>query len=256
MIQCRDLSKVYLPGENETVALEASTCGSTKANTSRSWPSGSGKSTLMHILGALDTPTSGDYFFEGKDISSYSDEELADIRRTRIGFVFQAFNLLPRATVLRNVVLPLVYAGVSRRDREDLAKRALELAGLEEFALGPPVQPALGRPDPAGCDSEGADQRSGPHPGRRAHRQPGYQDRRHHPRGFRDAHTRPGIRSFSSPTSRRSPTTRKGPSASRTGSSSSDITRGNGNATFTCFRGAEVKASVQAASTTTEEAPA
>ena len=137
MIECRDLSKVYLPGENETVALRGIDLRIDQGEyIAIMGPSGSGKSTLMHILGALDTPTSGDYFFEGKDISSYSDEELADIRRTRIGFVFQAFNLLPRATVLRNVVLPLVYAGVSRRDREDLAKQALELAGLEESHWG------------------------------------------------------------------------------------------------------------------------
>jgi len=137
MIECRDLSKVYLPGENETVALRGIDLRIDKGDyIAIMGPSGSGKSTLMHILGALDTPTSGDYFFEGRDISSYSDDELADIRRTRIGFVFQAFNLLPRATVLRNVVLPLVYAGVSRRDREELAKQALEVAGLEESHWG------------------------------------------------------------------------------------------------------------------------
>ena len=133
VIECRGLSKVYMPGENETVALRGLDLRIEKGEyLAIMGPSGSGKSTLMHILGALDTPTSGDYFFEATDISTYSDDELADIRRTRIGFVFQAFNLLPRATVLRNVVLPLVYAGLSAHDREERAKEALQLAGLEE----------------------------------------------------------------------------------------------------------------------------
>lgn len=95
-------------------------------------PSGSGKSTLMHILGALDTPTSGKYFLDGEDVSKLTDDELADIRRNKIGFVFQSFNLLPRATVLRNVALPLVYAGVDVEKRELLAKKALAEAGLSE----------------------------------------------------------------------------------------------------------------------------
>jgi len=95
-------------------------------------PSGSGKSTLMHILGALDTPTSGKYLLEDKDISSHSDNELAAIRREKIGFVFQTFNLLPRTTVLRNVVLPLVYSETPSLERERLAKEALFSVGLDE----------------------------------------------------------------------------------------------------------------------------
>lgn len=94
-------------------------------------PSGSGKSTLMHIMGCLDTPTSGTYRLDGKDISTLSDDALADIRKERIGFVFQAFNLLPRATVLRNAMLPLVYAGVPRDERTTRAEAALVSAGLE-----------------------------------------------------------------------------------------------------------------------------
>jgi putative ABC transport system ATP-binding protein len=133
MIECHDLTKTYLPGDNQTVALRGIDLRIDGGEyIAIMGPSGSGKSTLMHILGALDTPTSGDYFFEGKDISSFTDDELAEIRRTCIGFVFQAFNLLPRATALRNVVLPLVYAGISRRDREEKASEALKLAGLEE----------------------------------------------------------------------------------------------------------------------------
>lgn len=95
-------------------------------------PSGSGKSTLMHILGALDTPTRGKYYFGGQDVSNLSDDELADIRKKKIGFVFQTFNLLPRATVLRNVMLPLVYADIDAEKREELAKKALKNTGLEE----------------------------------------------------------------------------------------------------------------------------
>jgi putative ABC transport system ATP-binding protein len=95
-------------------------------------PSGSGKSTLMHILGLLDSPTSGSYFLDKKDVSNLSDDELADTRRERIGFVFQSFNLLPRATVLRNVVLPLIYAGMKREDREKHARKSLLSSGLDE----------------------------------------------------------------------------------------------------------------------------
>ncbi|MDR3558033.1 MAG: ABC transporter ATP-binding protein [Candidatus Pacebacteria bacterium] len=94
-------------------------------------PSGSGKSTLMHILGCLDTPTSGEYFLDQKDVSKLTDEELADIRREKIGFVFQSFNLLPRATVLRNVTLPLIYAGVPEKEREERATVSLLAAGLD-----------------------------------------------------------------------------------------------------------------------------
>ena len=95
-------------------------------------PSGSGKSTLMHILGALDTPTTGTYFLDGKDVSILNEDELADIRKNKIGFVFQSFNLLPRTTALRNVSLPLVYAEVPGEEREKRAKQALKSAGLDE----------------------------------------------------------------------------------------------------------------------------
>ncbi len=99
-------------------------------------PSGSGKSTLMHILGCLDTPTSGTYLLDGKDVSTFSDENLADIRKDKIGFVFQSFNLLPRTSVLRNVMLPLVYAGIEGEERETRAKNALLAAGMPESHYG------------------------------------------------------------------------------------------------------------------------
>jgi putative ABC transport system ATP-binding protein len=95
-------------------------------------PSGSGKSTLMHILGCLDAPTNGQYLFDGQDVSQLSDDELANIRRNKIGFVFQSFNLLPRANVLRNVMLPLVYSGVPAGEREKRARAALQSSGLDE----------------------------------------------------------------------------------------------------------------------------
>ena len=133
MIECRDLVKVYDSTQTPTVALAGvNLCISSGEYLAIMGPSGSGKSTLMHLLGALATPTSGQYFFEGRDVSQLSDDELADIRRTRIGFVFQSFNLLPRATVIRNVVLPLVYSRVARQERESRAADALRKAGLEE----------------------------------------------------------------------------------------------------------------------------
>ena len=95
-------------------------------------PSGSGKSTLMNILGCLDSPTSGSYRLEGLEVSTLDDDDLAEIRATRLGFVFQSFNLLPRATVLRNVMLPLVYSDVPRAEREWRAWKALKSVDLPE----------------------------------------------------------------------------------------------------------------------------
>lgn len=95
-------------------------------------PSGSGKSTLMHILGALDNPTSGTYLLDGKDVSQLSDDDLADIRKDKIGFVFQSFNLLPRTTVLRNTMLPLMYKNIQSIDRIARAQKSLISAGLDE----------------------------------------------------------------------------------------------------------------------------
>ena len=126
IIHLKDVWKIYKMGAVEVPALRGLNLMIRRGEfVSIMGPSGSGKSTLMHIIGCLDTPTSGQYFLDEKDVSKLSDDELADIRMQKIGFVFQAYNLLPRATVLRNVMLPLVYAGVSREERENRAKEAL-----------------------------------------------------------------------------------------------------------------------------------
>ncbi len=134
MIEINNVVKTYISGDgSEFHALKGVTFSIRDGEfVAIMGPSGSGKSTLMHILGALDTPTSGSYFLEGKDVSKLTDDELADIRKSRIGFVFQAFNLLPRATVLRNTMLPLVYAQVPREQRKKRAEDSLRAAGLDE----------------------------------------------------------------------------------------------------------------------------
>ena len=103
-------------------------------------PSGSGKSTLMHILGCLDVPSQGEYFLDGTPVSKMSSRALARIRNQKVGFVFQSFNLLPRATILRNVELPMLYAGEGRRERRERALEALSRVGLAERAKSLPTQ--------------------------------------------------------------------------------------------------------------------
>lgn len=139
MIECKNISKIYKSpstGSGQAVETVALRDVSFKINDGEfvaiMGPSGSGKSTLMHIIGCLDTPTGGEYLLDNKDVSKLTGDELADIRMQKIGFVFQAFNLLPRATVLRNVTLPLVYAGVSNEERESKAKEALRGSAFPE----------------------------------------------------------------------------------------------------------------------------
>ncbi len=133
MLEVRNVTKTYKTGDIEFTALHGVSFTIHSGEfVAIMGPSGSGKSTLMHILGCLDTPTSGSYFLNGKDVSSLVDDELADIRSHNIGFVFQSFNLLPRTTVMKNAVLPLVYAGVSPQERLLRAEKALIAAGLDE----------------------------------------------------------------------------------------------------------------------------
>ncbi len=133
MIEIKNITKQYGTGEATFKALKGVSFTIEDGEfVAIMGPSGSGKSTLMHILGCLDTPTTGTYHLDGKDVSQMSDESLANVRKDKIGFVFQAFNLLPRTTVMRNVMLPLVYAGVMGQAREDRAKKALLAAGLSE----------------------------------------------------------------------------------------------------------------------------
>jgi putative ABC transport system ATP-binding protein len=133
MIECSNISKIYKSGDIETNALKGVSFKIKDGEfVAIMGPSGSGKSTLMHIIGALDTPTSGEYILDEHDVSEFSDDELADIRKAKLGFVFQSFNLLPRATVLRNVMLPLVYADMPKEEREAKARKALINSGMSE----------------------------------------------------------------------------------------------------------------------------
>jgi putative ABC transport system ATP-binding protein len=131
LIQIRGLHRVYQVGESEVRALDGVDLDiDANEYVAIMGPSGSGKSTLMNILGCLDTPTSGSYRLKDKEIAERSDDELAQIRNREIGFVFQTFNLLPRADALHNVELPLVYAGLRHEDRRRRARESLELVGL------------------------------------------------------------------------------------------------------------------------------
>jgi putative ABC transport system ATP-binding protein len=132
LIEAKSLRKVYGEEETETVAVEDISL-SVKAGefVAIMGPSGSGKSTLLHILGFLDRYTSGTYVFDGKEMSEYSEDELAHVRNRKMGFVFQAFNLLPHATVIENVKLPLLYSDVPETKWDEMAANAVRQVGLE-----------------------------------------------------------------------------------------------------------------------------
>lgn len=133
IIEIANLVKRYEMGDEEVYALRDVTLTiGTNEYVAIMGPSGSGKSTLMNMLGCLDTPSSGTYFFNGEDVREMNEDDLAAIRNREIGFVFQTFNLLPRATALQNVELPLVYYGLAKADRLDRATRALEMVQLSD----------------------------------------------------------------------------------------------------------------------------
>ncbi|NLH51399.1 MAG: ABC transporter ATP-binding protein [Bacteroidales bacterium] len=133
LIRLVDIKKHYKVGAEIVKALQSITLNVNRGEfVALMGASGSGKSTLMNILGCLDTPTAGQYFLEGNDVSKLNDNELAEIRNKKIGFVFQTFNLLPRSTALENVVLPLIYSGISKEERLRRGREALEQVHLAD----------------------------------------------------------------------------------------------------------------------------
>ncbi len=132
-LQINNITKVYKMEGEEVRALRGVTVGIEKNEyIAIMGPSGSGKSTMMNVIGCLDTPTTGEYFFESDDVSKMNDDELADIRNQKIGFVFQTFNLLPRSDVFHNVELPLIYGGISSAKRRKMAEEAIEKVSLSD----------------------------------------------------------------------------------------------------------------------------
>ena len=130
LIKVEDIHKIYNPGENEVRALDGISLEIRRGEFAAIvGHSGSGKSTLMNMLGCLDSPTSGRYYLDGKDVSQLSDNELSDIRNQKIGFIFQGFNLIPNLDAVGNVELPLIYRGISRQLRKRTAVQALERVG-------------------------------------------------------------------------------------------------------------------------------
>ena len=139
LIETRDLWKTYVMGEEQIHELRGVSIAIDRGEyVAIMCPSGSGKSTLMNLIGCLDTPSKGSYLLNGKEVASMNDDELARIRNEEIGFVFQTFNLLPRATALHNVELPLVYAGIPGRERQERARQALEKVELTARAMHRP----------------------------------------------------------------------------------------------------------------------
>jgi putative ABC transport system ATP-binding protein len=133
LIDIRDITKVYQMGDQKVQALAGVSLGVERGEyLAIMGPSGSGKSTLMNLIGCLDTPSSGSYVLNGKEVARMTDDELAAIRNQEIGFVFQTFNLLPRTSAIQQVELPLVYGGASKKDRRDRAIKALTAVGLSD----------------------------------------------------------------------------------------------------------------------------
>jgi putative ABC transport system ATP-binding protein len=140
-VSLRDITKVYRIGHIEVHALRGVSVEITPGElVAIMGPSGSGKSTLMNLIGCLDRPTSGTYMLDGQDVSAMSDDALAEIRNRRVGFVFQMFNLMPRLTALKNVEVPMLYAGLTRSERRARAIQALERVGLGDRVHHTPTE--------------------------------------------------------------------------------------------------------------------
>jgi len=141
ILQLKDIDKIYGQGETEVIALKEINFAIEEGDFAAIMgPSGSGKSTLMNILGCLDKPTSGEYWIEENEVSQLSDDDLAYIRNQYIGFIFQNFNLLPNLTALENVELPLIYRGIGREERREIARDALTKVGLEDRMYHKPTE--------------------------------------------------------------------------------------------------------------------
>jgi len=146
LICIRDVCKIYNPGENEVRALDHVSLDVPEGELAAIvGHSGSGKSTLMNILGCLDVPTSGSYLLHGRDVASMTDNELSDVRNLEIGFVFQGFNLIPNLNALENVELPLIYRGVDKNTRMELAEKAIDMVGLKSRMLHKPAEMSGGQ---------------------------------------------------------------------------------------------------------------
>ena len=149
LIHIENMKKIYNPGENEVRALDGIDLDIEKGElVAIVGHSGSGKSTLMNMLGCLDTPTSGKYVLDGQDVASMTDNQLADVRNKEIGFIFQGFNLISNLDAVGNVELPLVYRGVSKNERKQLAMEALKSVGLEDRMKHKPNESCGGK---SGC---------------------------------------------------------------------------------------------------------
>ena len=131
LIDIRNIYKIYNPGENEVRALDGVSLKISKGEfVAIIGQSGSGKSTLMNMLGCLDVPSFGQYFLNGRDVSTMKDDDLSDVRNKEIGFIFQGFNLIPNLTAIEYVELPLIYRGIPKEERKELSIKALEMVGL------------------------------------------------------------------------------------------------------------------------------
>ena len=146
LIRITDMYKIYNPGPNEVRALDGVSLTVDEGEfVAIVGHSGSGKSTLMNMLGCLDTPTTGEYFLEGKNVAQLSDDELSDIRNRHIGFIFQGFNLIPSLNALENVELPLIYRGMPKDERQKIAAESLTRVGLEHRIRHRPAEMSVGQ---------------------------------------------------------------------------------------------------------------